>query len=164
MKEPDAGHDLPAMRSRLVAVRMRLDALPISSRPAAGPTDPTTGESWHRGNVLGHMSEMIPFWTEQLGRAAAGASDVGRDQVGYQHRREGIDRGEGTTEAELKLAVDRGIGGVLELLDGWSPGDLDRQVVFHSRDGDREARVGELLDFLVVHHLEEHLEQLATLG
>jgi DinB superfamily len=163
MTEPDEGHDIAAMRSRLVAARVRLDALPIASRLDAGPTDPATGESWHRGNVLGHMSEMIPFWTEQLRSAAAGSGEVGRDQAGYQLRRQGIDRGEAATEAELKLAVDEGIAGVLDLLDELSPTDLDRQVVYHARDGDREARIGELLELLVVGHVEEHVLQLASL-
>ncbi len=164
MKDSEDGHDLPTMRKRLVAARVRLGALPISSRLGAGPTDPATGESWHRGNVLGHVSEMLPFWTEQLRRAGAGAKEVGRDQAGYQHRRQGIDRGEAATEAELKLAVDEGIAGVLDLLARLSPGDLDRQVVYHARDGDREARVGELLEILVVGHVEEHVLQLASLG
>lgn len=163
MTEPDEGHGIAAMRSRLVAARVRLDALPIASRLDAGPTDPATGESWHRGNVLGHMSEMIPFWTEQLRSAAAGSGEVGRDQAGYQLRRQGIDRGEAATEAELKLAVDQGIARVLELLDGLVPDDLERQVVYHSRAGDREARVGELLELLVVGHVEEHVLQLASL-
>lgn len=164
MKNPNEVRDVPAMRSRLIAARARLDALPIASHLEAGPTDPATGESWHRGNVLGHMSEMLPFWTDQLRRAAAGFGEVGRDQSGYQHRRQGIDRGGAATEAELKLAVDKGIAGVLGLLDGLSPLDLDRQVVYHSRDGDREARVGELLDMLVIEHVEEHVSQLASLG
>lgn len=164
MKNPNEDRDVPAMRSRLVAARARLVALQISSHLEAGPTDPATGESWHRGNVLGHMSEMLPFWTDQLRRAAAGSGEVGRDQAGYQHRRQGIDRGEAATEAELKLAVDQGIAGVLGLLDGLSPSDLERQVVYHSRDGDREARVGELLDMLVIEHVEEHVSQLANLG
>jgi len=164
VKEPGDGHDLSAMRARLVAARARLDDLPIASRLDAGPTDPATGESWHRGHVLGHMSEMLPFWTDQLRRAAAGSGEIGRDQAGYQRRRQGIDRGEAATEAELKLAVDQGIAGVLGMLDGLSPADLDRQVVYHSRDGDREARVGELLDMLVIEHVEEHVSQLASLG
>lgn len=164
MNEPDGGGDLAAMRGRLVDARARLARLPIASRLDAGPTDPATGESWHRGNVLGHMGEMIPFWTEQVRRTAVGSGEVGRDQVGYQQRRQGIDRGGAATEAELKLSVDEGLAGVLELLDGLSPGDLERHVVYHSRDGDRDARVGELLDMLVIGHVEEHLQQLASLG
>jgi hypothetical protein len=40
---------------------------------------------------------------------------------------------------------------------------LERTVVFHNREGNREARVGELLQTLIVSHLEDHLEQLASL-
>lgn len=152
------------MQARLVAARVRLDGLPISNHLDVGPIDPSTGESWHRGNVLGHMSEMIPFWTEQLRHAAAGSGEVGRDGPGYQYRRQGIDRGGTATEAELRLAVDDGLAGVLELLDGLSPIDLDRTVIYHSRNEDREARVGELLQSLLVVHVEEHLAQLDSLG
>jgi hypothetical protein len=152
------------MRSRLVTARMRLGEMPLASGLDPGPTDPATGESWHRGNVLGHMSEMIDYWTVQLGSAAAGSMEVGRDEAGYQSRRHGIDGGNAATEAELKVAVDGGIGRAIALLDSFSPADLDRQVVYHSRSGDRDARVGELLDSLLVEHVEEHVSQLADLG
>jgi hypothetical protein len=35
--------------------------------------------------------------------------------------------------------------------------------VFRSRDGDRPARLDELLEMLVIGHLEEHITQLAAL-
>jgi hypothetical protein len=156
--------DLAAMRSRLVAARARLKMLPLASHLDAGPTDPATGESWHRGNVLGHMNEMTDYWIVQLRNAAAGSKEVGRDEEGYQSRRHGIDRGNAATEAELKIAVDEGIGRVITLIDSFSPADLDREVVYHSRTGDRDARVGELLEMLLVGHVEEHVSQLAGLG
>ncbi len=164
MSEVDDSHDLAALRRRLNSTRVALARLPISSPRHPGPTDPSTGESWHRGNVLGHLSEMLPYWTDQIRRAAAGAGKVGRDEAGAANRRQGIDRGDAAAEAELKRAVDRGIAGVLKLLDKLSAADLERTVVFHNREGDREARVGELLQRLVVRHLEEHLEQLAGLA
>jgi hypothetical protein len=164
VKAPDDGQNPQAMRARLVAARARLDRLPIAVRRDAGPTDPVTGESWHRGNVLGHMSEMIDYWTAQLRSAAAGSRVVGRDEAGYLQRRQGIDRGNAATEANLKVTVDQGIGGVIVLLDSLSPADLDREVVYHSRDGDRDARVGELLEILLVRHVEEHVAQLVSLS
>jgi hypothetical protein len=138
--------------------------LPLASRLDAGPTDPATGESWHRGNVLGHMSEMTDYWIVQLRKAAAGSKEIGRNEEGYKSRRHGIDQGNAATEAELKVAVDGGIGRVIELLDSLSAADLDREVVYHSRDGDRKARVGELLETLLVGHVEEHVSQLADLS
>jgi hypothetical protein len=164
MTEPDDRHDLPALRARLSSAREQLVRLPISSPRHVGPTDPSTGESWHRGNVLGHMSEMLPYWTDQLRRATAGAGRVGRDEAGTAERRHGIDRGDAAAEAELKRAVDKGIAGVLKLMDKLTPDDLERTVVFHNRAGDREAQVGELLQFLIVGHVEEHVAQLAELA
>src|ERR1700682_3367014 len=164
MKAPEDGQNPQAMRARLVAARANLYGLPIAVRLDAGPTHPTTGESWHRGNVLGHMSEMIDYWTQQLGSAAAGSKEVGRDEEGYVSRRRGIDRGNAATEASLKGAVDQGIGGVIALLDSLSPADLAREVVYHSHAGDRDARVGELLEILLVRHVEDHVAQLASLG
>jgi hypothetical protein len=164
VKKHDDINDVAAMRSRLIAARARLEGLPLASRLDAGPTDPATGESWHRGNVLGHMNEMIDYWTVQLRSAASGSREVGRDEDGYQSRRQGIDGGNAATEAELKVAVDAGIGRAIALLDSFSPADLDRVVVYHSRAGDRDARVGELLEMLLVEHVEEHVSQLAGLG
>jgi hypothetical protein len=164
MKKQDDMNDVGVMRSRLVTARLRLEELPLANRLDTGPTDPATGESWHRGNVLGHMNEMIDYWTVQLRSAAAGSKEVGRDEAGYQSRRHGIDGGNAATEAELKVAVDGGIGRAIALLDSFSPADLDRKVVYHSRTGDRDARVGELLESLLVEHVEEHVSQLADLG
>jgi hypothetical protein len=163
MTEPDDSYDPPALRARLEAARARLARLPISSPRHAGPQDPSTGESWHRGNVLGHLSEMLPYWTDQIRRAKAGSGRVGRDEEGTTQRRHGIDQGDAAGEAELKRAVDRGIAGALKLLEKLTPQDLERTVAFHNREGEREARIGELMQTLVVSHVEGHIEQLAAL-
>jgi DinB superfamily len=163
MNERDDSHDLPALRTRLIAARESLARLPISKPRHTGPLDPSTGESWHRGNVLGHVGEMLPYWTDQIRRAKAGSGNMGRDEAGTAERRHGIERGDAAGEAELKRAVDRGLEGVLKLLAKLSPEDLERHVVFHNREGEREARVGELLQTLVVGHVEDHLAQLASL-
>ena len=164
MSRRDDSHDLAELRRRLTAARERLSRLPISSPRHAGPPDPETGESWHRGNVLGHMSEMLPLWTDQIRRAAAGSPKMGRNEEEAAKRREGIDHGNAAGEAELKRAVDRGIEGALKLLEKLTPEDLERRVVFGNREGQREARIGELLQMLVVGHVEEHVDQLAGLG
>jgi hypothetical protein len=159
----DDSHDLDALRGRLIAVRNGYAALPLSDDRHSGPADPSTGESWHRGNVLGHVNEMLPYWTGQLQRAIAGSGKVGRDQEGAAQRRQGIEHGDAASEEQLRLAVDEGIEGVVELLALMTPEDLERVVVYHNRDGDRDARVGELVQFLMVGHLEDHLAQLTGL-
>ena len=106
MRERDDSHDLAALFQRLIAARASLARLPVSKDRDSGPVDPATGESWHRGNVLGHVSEMLTYWTDQIRRAKDGSGPVGRDQEGASQRRQGIDRGNAAAEAELKLAVD----------------------------------------------------------
>lgn len=164
MSEPDDSRDPTALRERLEAARERLARLPISRPRHAGSPDPDTGEAWHRGNVLGHMSEMLPYWTDQIRRAKAGSGKIGRDEAGVARRREGIDHGDAAGEAELKRAVDRGIAGAVKLLEKLTPQDLERTVSFRNREGDRNVRIGELLEMLVVGHVEEHVAQLAALG
>jgi hypothetical protein len=164
ISEPDDSHDLAALRTRLHTARERLARLPVANDRHAGPTDPSTGEGWHRGNVLGHVNEMLPFWTDQIRRASEGSGKVGRDQEGATQRRQGIDQGNATTEGELRLSVDVGIERVLELMEALSSDDLERVVAYHSRAGDRDAQLGELLQLLIVGHLEDHLAQLASLG
>ena len=164
MSERDDSHDLVALRRRLEAARVRLSRLPVARERNVGPADPTTGEAWHRGNVLGHLNEMLPFWTEQIRRATHGSGEIGRDESGALHRREGIDQGNAAAEAQLRRDVDKGIGGVLTLMDEMSPADLAQTVVFQTREGRRDARLGELMQILIVGHLEDHLEQLDALG
>lgn len=163
MSERDDSHDPAALRERLEAARERLARIPISRPRHAGPADPSTGESWHRGNVLGHLSEMLPYWTDQIRRAKAGSGKMGRDEEGATQRRQGIDQGDAAGEAELKRTIDRGIAGAAKLLEKLTPEDLERTVDFHNREGNRRARVGELVQMLIVGHLEEHVKQLTEL-
>lgn len=160
----DDSHDLQAMRERLAAARADLARTPNSVERGAGPVDPATGEAWHRGNVLGHMSEMLDYWTAQIQGAIEGSATIGRDEKGAVLRRQGIDQGNGLSEVEARKAIDQKIGRVLVMLAAMSPDDLERTVEFHNREGNRTARVGELLQMLVVRHLEEHVGQLSGLG
>jgi DinB superfamily len=161
---PNDSHDLQALRERVAATRADLTRLPVEVDRGAGPVDPATGEAWHRGNVLGHMSEMLDYWTAQIQSAIEGSATMGRDEQGAALRRQGIDHGNAASEVELRRAIDEKIGRVLVLLAAMSPDDLERTVDFHNREGNRQARVGELLQNLVVGHLEEHIGQLSGLG
>lgn len=164
VSELDDSHDLQALRERVAAARADLARLPVEGDRGAGPVDPATGEAWHRGNVLGHMSEMLDYWTDQIQRATEGSATMGRDERGAALRRQGIEQGNGRSEIELRQAVDQKIGRVLVLMAAMTPDDLERTVDFHNREGNRPARVGELLQNLVVGHLEEHVQQLSGLG
>ena len=89
-------------RRRLVAAREQLRAVPQIGPGSPGPADPETGEQWDRANVLGHVAEMLPYWTAQGRTVLAGADSFGRDEPGSWARREGIDGGAG--HADLPAA------------------------------------------------------------
>jgi hypothetical protein len=153
---------LDGYRRRVVAAQARLRALPQQGRGRTGPPDEATGERWDRGNVLGHMAEMLPFWCEQFRQLRAGGREFGRGEEGYAQRRRGIERGQ-SPEPVLRAEVDDGIGDLLKLLDELEGEDLDRPVVYRRRDGEDEATLAAMIDQLLVRHLEEHVEQLAAL-
>src|ERR1700687_1243740 len=134
------------MRRRVDRARERLKRITKSN--GRGPLGPKTGESWHRGHVMGHTAEALNFWTTQFRAVRTGAGEVGRGEEGLQKRREGIDGGEAVAEEELQQALDEAVGDVLNLLDEMSDEELELEVVFRSREGDRPARLDELREML----------------
>jgi hypothetical protein len=154
-----------AYRRRLVAAREELRAVPLIGRGAPGPADPETGERWDRANVLGHVAEMLPYWTAQGRTVLAGAEEFGRDEPGARARRQGIDGGAAQAEEAVRGEIDAGAEGVLELLDDLRDADLDRRATFHGMgsEGTREVTLEHLVDHLLVGHLEAHVRQLAEL-
>src|SRR5262245_65312380 len=85
--------EIEGLRKRVEAVRREYAALPRDGWGEPGPLDESTGERWDRGNVLGHVAEMLPFWTGQARAVLAGAETMGRDEIGAAQRRMGIDAG-----------------------------------------------------------------------
>jgi len=88
---------------------------------------------------------------------------MGRGEAGYVRRREGIDSGKVSSEAELQAQIDAGIEGLLLLLGEMREEDLDRPVVYRPKDGDRQETVRGVLEDLMVGHLEAHIRQLQEL-
>jgi hypothetical protein len=152
-------------RRRLVVAREQLRAVPQIGRGEPGPADSETGERWDRANVLGHVAEMLPYWTEWGWAVVGGAESFGRDEPGARARREGIDGGAAQAEETLRLRIDAGAEGVLELLDSLRDADLDRRVTFHGmgREGTRDVTLEHLVGDLLVGHLEAHVRQLTEL-
>jgi hypothetical protein len=150
-------------RRRLVTAREQLRAVPQIGPGAPGPADPQTGERWDRANVLGHVAEMLPYWTGQGRAVLAGAGSFGRDEPGARARRDGIDGGAAQTEEVLRGRIDAGAEAVLELLDELGDGDLDRRATYHGSEGTREVTLEHLVDDLLVGHLEAHVRQLTEL-
>ena len=146
-------------RRRLVAAREQLRAVPQIGPGTPGPADPETGERWDRANVLGHVAEMLPYWTGQGRAVLAGADAFGRDEPGTRARRDGIDGGASQTEEVLRGRIDAGAEAVLELLDELTDADLDHPARYH----DRQVTLEHLVDDLLVGHLEAHVRQLTEL-
>ena len=153
------------LQHRLAAARERLRGMPPTGPGELGAPDPQTGERWHRGNVLGHVAEMVPFWAGQAEAVLGGATTVGRDQAGSARRREGIQRGDVLSEADLRAEVERGLDELDGLLGRIGDEDLDRRVTYRPSSGpEQTTTLGGFLENLLVGHLESHLDQLEELG
>lgn len=152
------------LRTRLEVARELFAGMPRAGRGVPGPPDEKTGERWDRGNVLGHVAELLPFWTAQARNVRAGAREFGRGEEGYRRRREGIDAGGRLGEEELHRQIQAGIAGLDGFLAELDDADLARRATYRARSGDREMELGEVLDELLVGHVEEHATQLAQLS
>jgi hypothetical protein len=156
--------EIDHLRERVETLRRDYAALSLDGWGELGPPDEQTGERWDRGHVLGHVAEMLPYWTEQVRGVLAGGDGVGRDEAGSARRRTGIERGREAGEAGLLRQIDDGLAGLLELLTGMRDADLERRVVRRLPSGEQEASLGEQLDGLMIGHAEAHLRQLQELG
>jgi hypothetical protein len=151
------------LRQRAQAARARLHGIPATGRGEYGAPDPETGERWNRGNVLGHVAEMLAFWTDQSRAAAGGQTMVGRGEPGYAKRQAGIERGDLVEEAELRAAIDGSLDDLDRLLAEMPAGALETKLVYRRKDGDRNLTLAEFVDQFLVGHFEEHLGQLEAL-
>jgi hypothetical protein len=156
--------EVESYRDRVAAAREALEAVPVLGPGVPGAPDESTGERWDRTHVLGHMAEMLPFWTGQVRELLSGATEFGRGESGYARRREGIDAGPELGEEELRRRIGAGIDGLLRLLQELRPEDLDRRVRYSARSGDRDVDLRSPMEELLVGHLEAHVRQLQELS
>jgi hypothetical protein len=155
--------EIEGLQRRVETVRREYAALPREGWGEQGPEDEQTGERWDRGNVLGHVAEMLPFWTAQVRAVLDGAGDMGRDSVGMAQRRMGIDSGREAGEDGLLTRVDEGMAGLEALLADMSDADLDRPLRYRGSDSQREVDLRYTMEHILVGHLEDHLGQLRAL-
>jgi hypothetical protein len=152
--------EIDGLRTRVEAARRRLAELPREGWGELGPADAETGERWDRGHILGHLAEMLPYWTGQIRAGLHNDARLGRDDAGWAHRRDGIDGGRAAGVEGLTGAVDEGVGGLLRLLGELRPADLDHRLVTQGPLRNPEPDVRWALENLVVGHLEAHIRQL----
>jgi hypothetical protein len=154
--------EIDGLRERVEAARRQFAVLSRRGWGEPGPADEQTGERWDRGHVLGHVAEMVPYWTGQVRDVLGGAEAMGRDDAGNARRRAGIDTGRDAGEEGLLGRVDAGMAGLLALLGDMHDADLDRRVVLRSHSGDHPSDLRAAIQMLLVGHLEEHVGQLSA--
>jgi DinB superfamily len=151
---------MPSDRSsRLLAAAERIRAtVPEVPDEARTSADPDTGEQWDRGQVLAHVAEILPYWSEQAELVVERGGGVPFGRVKSNPERiAAIERDRRTDTAELLKRMDQGLQQVLALLERLDERVLGR-IGTHERLG--EMTVGEIIDRFLVEHLEEHAEQL----
>lgn len=152
------------LRARFLAALARFQAMPTGDPERFGPPDPATGEAWNRGNILGHMADILAFWSDQLQGALDGATWIGRGTEGYAARRAALVRGTETDEAVMRNHVAKGADKVLALLDRVRPEDLDRTIEHRRAVETKSKSIARLLDEMLVAHFEAHVRQLAEIS
>ncbi len=156
--------EIAQYRERVEAAEREVAALRPAGPGRLGPPDEETGERWDRTHVLGHMAELLPFWTGHVRAALGGATSFGRGEEGNAQRRRAIDSAPQADEAELVARVESGLAAFGGLLADMCEEDLDRRLTYRSPAGDREVDLRFPIGELLVGHVEAHLRQLHELS
>ena len=147
----DAGTALLDLRDALVAG----EPWPLSDDWGHTPE-----AEWGPREVLGHLNEMLPYWTDQLELVLAGdpATAVPFGRVATdQSRLDRIDADRAKPAGVLVDEIGRGLDRVLSFLDGLSPADAGRLGAHPTRGA---ITIRESAERFFVTHLEEHVDQL----
>jgi hypothetical protein len=152
------------LRQRFLAARATFRDIPVGGEERFGAPDPANGERWNRGNILGHMADILHFWPDQLQGALDGATWIGRGEEGYANRRAAIVRGAETAETLMREQIERGTDKVLALLDRVRSDDLSKEVEHRRAVETKSKTIARLLDEMLVSHFEAHVRQLGELS
>ncbi len=130
--------------------------------PLATRFDHDPEASWGPMELLAHVAEMLPYWLGEVERILAGPPEpipfgrVGTDPV----RIALIDRDRALPTGELYARIDSWLERWGHRLTTLTPAQLSK-VGLHPRLG--EMTVVAIVERMVVHHLEEHIEQLEAI-
>ncbi len=153
------------LMSRLDAVEQRLGLLSAAAKPT-GLTDPDEGgtERWEAGQVWAHIAEFVPYWNGQLRMVIDGYSGTpvpfGRSKTD-PIRTEPIEANRNVPISEQMARTDAAVSALATYLGGLSAAQW-RAVGMHPARGAMGAHL--IVETFVVDHLEEHADQLDSLG
>lgn len=156
---PDTSPDSPceAWAERLETAADRLTALLTEPNAAARLRVREGDDDWSAAQVLGHVVEMLPYWTHQCQRlmAAAEPPSFGRS-IDSPSRLAGPARGASADTGYLLTELRREAAAGAAFIRRLAPDDLTRQG-HHPRRG--LMTVADIVESFVVGHIEEHLAQ-----
>ncbi|HEX7197067.1 MAG TPA: DinB family protein [Candidatus Limnocylindria bacterium] len=154
-----------ALLARLTDVERRLVEHAGAPLPP-GLTDPDPGgeERWDAGQVWAHLAEFPAYWLAQAQRVVAlpTSEPVPFGRVKTDARRiEAIERDRHTDPSALLRRVRDSLAEVTDAARALSPDAWTRRGVHPTRG---EMTVEAIFASFIVEHLEEHAEQLDSLG
>jgi len=132
----------------------------------SGLTDPDsgTGERWEAGQVWAHLAEFPDYWLAQAQRVVALPTNepvpFGRVKTDAG-RIEAIERDRHTDPAALLERVRASLGRVTDAARSLPPEAWTRRGMHPTRG---EMSVEGIFERFIVEHLEEHADQLDSLG
>ncbi len=162
MSDPTFTQRLQGTGSRLDQLHPRIDAGGPWTLAARFDHDPEA--AWGPMELLAHVAEMLPYWLGEVERILAGPPEavpfgrLGTDPV----RIALIGRDRTLPTGELFTRIDSWLERWAHRLATLTPAQLAK-VGLHPRLG--EMTVDAIVERMVVHHLDEHVDQLeAILG
>jgi hypothetical protein len=150
---------------RLAAIEQRLaDHAATGFEPGLTEPDPGADERWEAAQVWAHMAEFVDYWREQaeliIQRFDGEPVPFGRVKTDAG-RIEAIETGRRQSISELAQRTQRGMAELRRFIDGLD--DRERSAVGrHVTRGDMS--IERLVDYFLLDHLEEHLDQLDGLA
>lgn len=156
---------LGPLLARLDAVEARLSRA-AAGDPPPGLTDPDpdSGERWEAGQVWAHMAEFVPYWQQQaevvIGAASPDPVPFGRVKTD-PGRIAAIERERRTAPLDMMARVRATAEGVRVFASELEPDEWQARGLHQTRG---EMTVEQILQRFIVHHLEEHADQLEKLA
>jgi hypothetical protein len=157
--------DVDAIIARLADAERRL-AEHAATPPPPGLTapDPDGGEQWEAGQVWAHVAEFPAYWLAQAQRVIALPTyepvPFGRVKTDAG-RIEAIERDRHTDPPALLERVRSSLAEVTDAVRSLPPEAWRRRGAHPARG---EMTVDQIIERFIVDHLEEHADQLDSLG